>query len=98
VKAPVTALGQFLFFGAVEFVSFGVLCASTRAMAAGLVGWTAITSFFFSGQSFVVWKMMVDDTNARTWWAGAGMVIGGVAGDVLSVILTKHLFGVTVIR
>jgi hypothetical protein len=98
MKAPTTPLGQFLFFGAVEFLSFAVLCASTRAMAAGLVGWTALTSFLFSAQSFIVWKLMVDDPDARTWWAGAGMVFGGVIGDVLSVILTKHLFGVTVIR
>lgn len=49
-----------------------MLCASTRAMAAGLVGWTAITSFLFSAQSFIVWKIMVDDPKARIWWTGAG--------------------------
>jgi hypothetical protein len=92
-QAPSSALGQFIFFGCLEFISFAVLCAATRAQAAGLVGWTAVTSFVFSAQSFILYKLMIDDPKARTWWAGAGMVFGGVLGDVLSVVVTKHLFG-----
>jgi hypothetical protein len=94
MRAPKSPAGQFFTFGAIELVSFAILCASTRAMAAGLVGWTAVTSFFFATQSVVTWKLMIDDSNARTWPACAGMIVGGVIGDVLSVILTKRLFGV----
>ena len=92
-QAPSNPWAQFFLFGIAEFFSFAVLCASTRAMAAGLVGWTAVTSFVFSAQSFVTAKIMIDDENARTWAAGAGMVLGGVLGDVVSVVVTKHLFG-----
>lgn len=93
-KAPRTALGQFCFFFLMEFLCFFVICASTRAQASGLYLWTGITSILFSAQSFMLAKMMIDDAAARTWWAGFGTILGGCAGDILSIWATKHIFGV----
>lgn len=93
MKVPASHAGQFVFFALLEAFSFFIICACTRAQALGLYGWTAVTSAVFSLQSFAVAKVMMEDSNARSWWAGAGMVVGGVVGDVLSVWITKHLFG-----
>lgn len=93
IRVPTSRIGQFVFFAVLEAFSFAIICACTRAQALALYGWTGVTSFIFGLQSFVQAKIMVEDANARTWSAGAGMIIGGVAGDVASVWITKHLFG-----
>ena len=93
MKVPQTRLGQFLFFFLMEFISFFIICASTRAQAKGSYPWTGITSILFSAQTFVLLKMSIDDAAARTWWAGAGTVLGGCAGDLASLWATIHLFG-----
>ena len=94
MKAPRSAVGQFFFFFVMEMISFFIICASTRAQASGYYGWTAITSVFFSAQSFLLAKMMIDDTASRSWAAGAGMTLGGCVGDLISIWATKHVFGV----
>lgn len=93
LKVPTTRVGQVLFFGTFEMVSFFVLCACNRAQAQGRYGWTFAASFVFSLQGFAIGKLMVDDENARTWWAGFGMALGGAIGDVLSIWITKYLWG-----
>jgi len=93
MKAPHTKAGQFSFFFLMEFISFFIICASTRAQAHGSYSWTGITSILFSTQSFILAKMMIDDEAARTWSSGLGTIIGGCAGDLLSLWVTLHVSG-----
>lgn len=93
MKVPKTAAGQFTLFMAVEAVSFFLVVANNRAVAQGNYWWTALTDTLFSLQAFAVFKLAVDDANGRTWAAGLGGTVGGVCGSLLSIWITKHVYG-----
>jgi hypothetical protein len=93
MKAPESPWGQFGFFFIAEFFSCLVIVANTRAFTLADYGWTAITEAVWGAQTFILWKLMFDDERCRTWAAGAGMVLGSVAGAELSIFITKRLFG-----
>jgi hypothetical protein len=93
MQVPKTKAGQFSFFFVMEFISSFILCASTRAQAKGSYLWTGLTSIGWMSQLFILQKLMIDDSAARTGSAGAGTVLGGCAGDLMSLWVTIHLFG-----
>lgn len=93
VKVPTSRLGQFFFFFLVEFVSCLVLVAATRAEAQANFAWTTGLSLLWESQVFVLWLVMYEDRNARTWPSGLGMILGSTAGADFALWLTLHLFG-----
>jgi hypothetical protein len=93
MRLPKTKLGMFLLFGIAEFFSFFIIVANTRAIAQGSYLWTAVTDTLFSAQSFLFAKLMIDNKEARSWSAGLGITIGGTCGSLLSIWLTKILYG-----
>lgn len=93
MKAPKTALGQFSLMFMVELVAFFIVVANTRAYTKGLYTWTAITDMLLSLQSFIMAKLMIDDVNGRSWWAGAGLTLGGACGSLLAIFVTSHYLG-----
>lgn len=90
---PKSRVGQFFFMFGTELISFFIICANFRAVALGSYFWTALTDTLFSAQAFVIGKLMIDEPNARSWAAGAGCTIGGTCGSLLSIYVTKHLYG-----
>lgn len=76
-----------------ELISFFIIVANTRAFTQGNYVWTAITDTIFSAQGFVMFKLMADNKEARTWWAGLGCTLGGTCGSLLSIWVTKRLYG-----
>lgn len=92
-RLPKTPWGQFLFFFFIELVSCGILVAATRAEAQANFLWTTITSLLWETQVFITWLMMYEDRNARTWFSGAGMILGSTVGADLALLITKHLYG-----
>lgn len=96
IRDRVSALspaGQFLFFGATELFSFFVITANFRAIAIGSYSWSAITDFATVLVNFAVGKMMMDDEKNRSWYVGFGFATGGTIGTLLSIFVTKHLYG-----
>lgn len=93
LRIPKSKWGQFTFFFLLELVSCGILVAATRAEAQGNFFWTTITSLLWETQVFVTWLMMYEDKNARTWFSGAGMILGSTCGADLALLITKHLYG-----
>ena len=91
--APKSRLGQFFFFGACEFISYFIIVANTRAFTAGSYKWAAITDMAFTAQGFALGVIMIDDPDSRTFWSGAGCVVGGCAGTLASMWVTKHFYG-----
>ena len=88
-----TSTGQFCAAFLVEALSFFVVVANTRAYTHGLYMWTFVTDVFFSAQGFAVAKVMTEDARTRTWWAGFGFTLGGATGSLLSIFVTKKLYG-----
>jgi len=93
MRFPQSKVGQFSFMFLTEMVSFFIICANTRAIAQGTYFWTAVTDTLFSAQGFVVGKLMIDDKNARSWASGLGCTLGGTCGSLLSIFVTKHMYG-----
>ncbi len=93
LTAPKTWYGQFLLMFITEFISFFIIVANTRAFTQGNYFWTAATDTLFSAQGFVMFKLMIDQKEARSWWSGAGCTLGGTCGSLFSIWVTKHLYG-----
>lgn len=83
----------FLIAAVTEFVSFFLIVINTRAYTKGLYAWTFLTDAFFITQNFYVAKWMVEAKEARGTAAYLGFLLGGTAGSLLGILLTKHLYG-----
>lgn len=44
-------------------------------------------------QNMIMAKIFIEDEKARDAWSIAGATIGGACGSLLSIWVTKHLFG-----
>jgi hypothetical protein len=93
LRVPQSRLGQFAYGFADQFILYFIICANFRAVAIGLKCATATTDVLITAQSFVSKKLAIDKEEARTWWVGAGEAVGGGLGSILSIILTKKVFG-----
>lgn len=76
-----------------EFLSFFLIVINTRAYTQGLYVWTFLTDAFFISQSFFVSKWMVEAKEARGFAAYLGFLIGGTAGSLAAIGVTKLLYG-----
>jgi hypothetical protein len=90
---PKSPFGQFSVMFTTELISFFILVANTRAFTQANYFWTAVTDTIFSAQGFLLFKMMADDENARSWASGIGCTLGGTIGSLLSIYVTKKIFG-----
>jgi len=93
IRIPTSPLGQFLFFGSTELFTFFVITANFRAIAIGSYFWAGITDYLTVLVNFGVGKLMMDDEKNRSWWVGLGFATGGTIGTLLSIWVTKHLYG-----
>lgn len=84
----------FLIAAVTEFLSFFLIVVNTRAYTHGLYGWTFLTDSFFISQSFFVSKWMVEVKEARGMKAYAGFLLGGTAGSLFAIFVTKFLYHV----
>jgi hypothetical protein len=81
---------DFWFFFAVQFLAYGLFCWNARAIAFAWIGNIAMSDAAIGAINFLVIKKVAE---AKSRSAMAGYVIGGVAGSIVSVLLTKHLLG-----
>jgi hypothetical protein len=89
---PKTTLGICVVLFLTELISFFILCANTRAEAAGNYTWTALTNLVFDVVNFAIFKWMAEDAKSRTWSAGFSGSLGGMLGSMFSIYVTAHLF------
>jgi hypothetical protein len=92
-KIPVNPYYRFIFCFILEVITFFILCANFRAVALGLYFWTAVTDMIIVFNGMLVTKMLFDDEKSRDWVSIAGYTLGGATGSVISIYVTKHLFG-----
>lgn len=93
MRIPTRPLGQFLFFGMTELITFFVITANFRAIAQGSYFWAGVTDYLTVLVNFAVGKLMMDDAKHRSWFVGFGFATGGTIGTLLSIWATKHLYG-----
>jgi hypothetical protein len=92
-KTPENSYLRFLFCFVIEVIAFFLVCANFRAIALGLYFWTAVTDMIIVFNGMLVTKMLFDDEKSRDWVSIAGYTLGGATGSVLSIWVTKHIFG-----
>ncbi len=92
-KVPAHPAGKFLFFFSTQFVMYGLLVANGRAYNQARYLATAVSDGLIAFQSFTIAKIIAKDDNAEGLWVRSGYVLGGVAGSLFSIWLTKKLFG-----
>jgi|SRR5208282_1710649 len=90
---PQSRLGRFLFCFVAELFSFFIIASNFRALARGLYVWTAVTDGLCVLQGMIMTKLMIEDAKMRDWWSITGFTLGGMCGSVLSIFVTKHLWG-----
>lgn len=90
---PKTRLGQFGFFFVAEMICFFIIVANMRAVALANYLGAAATDLLFGLQAWGMMKLTVENSEARTFAGGLGTTLGGVCGTLISIYVTKHIFG-----
>lgn len=85
-------MNQFFLFAGTQCLSYFLFVANGRAYTQGNYTWTAITDALYAAQSFFLIRRLVKE-EANNAWAFAGYVIGGTLGSLLSIAVTKHIYG-----
>lgn len=84
---------RFLFWFAMEFTQFALIVANGRAYNQANYVATLGTDMVISGFNFWVAVKFIEDKDNRDRWSMAGCVLGGGAGSVVSIFVTKLIYG-----
>jgi hypothetical protein len=96
IKSPQTDLGKFWFYFLIQFVTYGIVVANGRAYVQGSYLWTAVTDTFFAAMQFIVMRVIMKDVQSSDELHGLSMlgyVVGGTAGSLFAIWVTKILYG-----
>lgn len=86
-------LKTFLFWFCAEFVVYALVVANGRAYNQANYGATLVTDMTISAFNFWFAVKFIEGKDNRTWPALLGCVLGGGAGSVTSIAVTKFLYG-----
>lgn len=85
---------KFWFYFCVQFISYALVVANGRAYVQGSYLWTAVTDTLIGAQNFLVMRKFVKDSGDSLHGASlAGYVLGGTLGSLVSIALTKVIYG-----
>lgn len=84
---------RFAFWFAAEAVLYGLVVANGRAYNQANYAATVVTDMLISAFNFWVAAKFIDNKDNRDAWSFAGCVAGGATGSVLSILVTKVLYG-----
>jgi hypothetical protein len=93
MRIPENKIVRALLFFTIQLVSFFVLACNFRALAKGLYFWTALTDTVIVVQNMIVAKLMIENEKMRDWLAITAFSVGGACGSLLSIFVTKRVFG-----
>lgn len=83
----------FAFWFAAEFVLYALIVANGRAFNQALYGATVASDMMISAFNFWFAVKFIEGKDNRTWPALTGCVLGGGMGSVVSIYITKVLYG-----
>jgi hypothetical protein len=81
---------QFLIFFLIQAISYGVICWNYRAVAQARYFSIGISDM---GCAAISWTLIKRIGEAKSYWAQAGYILGGACGSLVSVWITKRIFG-----
>lgn len=81
----------FLKFFAIQFLVYAIYCWNSRAMAMGRLFDLAASDLVYAGLQFHVIQEVAKAAGHAARW---GYILGGVAGSLVSVVITKHVWGI----
>jgi hypothetical protein len=84
------AAKQFVAFFLIQALSYGVVCWNFRAVAQARYGSIGVSDMLCAAIS---WTLIKRIGEAKSHWAQAGFILGGACGSLLSVWITKRVFG-----
>jgi hypothetical protein len=87
------ALKTFAFWFAAQFILYGLIVANGRAYNQAHYGWTFLTDMMISGFNFGIAVRFIENKDNRSRWAMLGCVLGGGTGSIVSIFVTKLLYG-----
>jgi hypothetical protein len=93
MAAQVTRLHTFAFWFAAEFILYGLIVANGRAYNQGHYAATLVTDMAISAFNFTIGVRFIENADNRNRWAMLGCVLGGGAGSLCSIFLTKMVYG-----
>jgi hypothetical protein len=80
MRMPKTNSGQFWLMFAAQFLSYFLITADTLAITHQRYLTSGLVNGLISLETFLLSKLGVEHKEARTWWSGIGLVIGGILG------------------
>jgi hypothetical protein len=83
----------FLFWFGAEYLIYALVVANGRAYNQGNYLATLVTDMMISGFNFWFAVKFIEGKDNRTWPALLGCVLGGGAGSLCAIALTKWLYG-----
>ena len=89
--APEGSLKTFAYFFGVQFLNYAVLCWNIRAVAQAWYLSLFFTDILLAWIGFHMIGQVAEARKSRT--AMAGYVLGGACGSLVSVWITRRLFG-----
>jgi hypothetical protein len=90
VPVKSTSFRDFWFFFGVQFLSYAIICWNWRAIAQGRYASIFVSDMIFAGVNFLLIKRV---SEAKSKAALAGYVLGGACGSLVSVWITRKLYG-----
>lgn len=88
--ATLNKVRTFCFFFSVQFLNYGLLCWNYRAVSQARYGSIFASDLMCAAVSFTLIKRV---TEAKSIAAMAGYVLGGACGSLLSVWITRTVYG-----
>ena len=81
------------FWFAAEFVLYALVVANGRAYNQANYAATLVTDMAISAFNFYFAKKFIGDKDNQDGWSMAGCVLGGGTGSLVSILVTKALYG-----
>lgn len=86
-------LRRFAFWFAAEFILYALVVANGRAYNQANYSATLISDMAISWFNFYFAVKFIGDKDNQDKWAMAGCVLGGGVGSLVSIFITKRVYG-----
>lgn len=76
-----------------QAAAYALVCWNFRAMAKGFILQTVGSDLLIAALGYTLFEQIVEATKSKDKVIKTGYILGGAAGSVVSILLTKHFLG-----